>query len=557
MTSTHHLSFSRAAMATLLATTLSAGIIGCSSSDGGVASTTIDGTVFASAVDGAACTIEDVNGNIIVDNITTVAGDYSANIPDVNLTDPLVLVCNGGTYTNEADGSTNETAGMLAAYADANTLAAGTGFHATPDSTIMHQLIIQHQMTLADAEAAFEAAFGYTPDNSIAPTDATAPDAGATHEELLAGLHAATFSQLALDLGLTAAEQFNLMLALAEDLSDGTLDGSNTTGIALSANIQNQFTLAMMNFRDGGNDASGLDNSMIGILPFAQTAITASYTVEYLKDTMGMMEMEAMEGKSQFQVRITNNSDSTPATGLAVTLMPMMHMATMTHTSPVDNAGACIPNATAGTYDCTVYYLMASAMMDGSSMGYWDLKVMVAGEAAHFFPPVMMAMNGTAKATLKNNADQIYNMMMDVNEDRTYSLFKSDLTSNAITGHDFELFIAAKETMMSFPAVDEGTILNTNSIDELTLALTFTAAPMTIEASTDPDFLDGTEVSATNTGNGYWTATGITGLTNDIEGDIYIRMTINGTQYTTDGIALTTGPTSVAKFTVTPSMPMP
>ena len=550
MSMSHRLSFSRTAMATLLATTLSAGIIGCSS-DSSTASTTIEGSAFASAVDGAACTIEDVNGNIIVDNITTVAGDYSANIPDANLAYDLVLICNGGTYTNEADGSANETAGMLAAYADANTLAAGTGFHATPDSTIMHQLIIQHQMTLADAETAFNAAFGYTPDNSVAPTDATGPVAGATNEELLAGLHAATFSQLALDLGLTAAQQFELMLALAEDLSDGTLDGSNTTGIALSANIQNQFTLAMMNFRDGGNDASGLTSDMIGTLPFAQTAETASYTVEYLKDTMGMMEMEAMEGKSQFQVRISNNSDSTPATGLTVTLMPMMHMATMTHSSPVD--GVCNESATAGTYNCTIYYLMASAMMDGSSMGYWDVSViiggMMTGETAHFFPPVMMSMNGTALAKLKNNGDQIYNSMLDVNEDRLYYLFKSNLTST-MSGHDFELFIAAKVSMMSFPAVETNAVLASGG------ALTdLTINPIVIEVSTDPDFgpaAGSNIVVATEDTNGYWTAPGVMGLTNDTEGDLYVRMTINGNQYTTDG-ADANGPNSVAKFTVTPS----
>ena len=92
----HHLSFSRTALATLLATTLSAGLIGCGS-DGSTASTTIDGSAFASAINGAACTIEDVNGNIIVDNIMTVAGDFTAAIPDVNLADDLVLNVDGGT----------------------------------------------------------------------------------------------------------------------------------------------------------------------------------------------------------------------------------------------------------------------------------------------------------------------------------------------------------------------------------------------------------------------------------------------------------------------------
>ncbi|MDH5388759.1 MAG: hypothetical protein OEY06_09935 [Gammaproteobacteria bacterium] len=534
----HHLSFSRTAIATLLAAILSAGTVGCSN-DAGVASTTIDGSVFASAVDGAACSVQDINGNIIVDNIgTSATGTYSANIPTANLADDLVLVCDGGTYTNEADG-TSQTAGMLAAYANGGTLAAGVALHATPDSTIMYQLRMQHQMTHADAEAAFSSAFGYTPDTTIAPTDATAPATGASNDELLAGLHAATFSQLALDLGLTAAEQFDLMLALAEDLSDGTLDGSNTTGIALSANIQNQFTLAMMNFRDGGNDASGLAADMIGVLPFAQTALTANYTVEYLKDTMGMMEMDAMEGKSQFQIRVTD-SVGAPVSD-TVSIMPMMHMADKTHSTPVDNAGACIPSATPGTYDCTVYYVMASVMMDGTSMGYWDLAVMVGGMAdtAHFFPPVMMAMNGTAMVKLKNS--NLTMMSMDGPVARTFQVFKSSLIS--VPGsHTFELFTSTMETMMSFPAVFDGVSLN-----EAALII----ANMAVEVSTDAAFTS--PILANQDGSGYWTAEGITGLTNGVEGTLYVRIATN--TYTLnssiDGVA-GAGINDYATFTVTP-----
>ncbi|MES0328133.1 MAG: hypothetical protein ABUK13_08080 [Gammaproteobacteria bacterium] len=553
MSITHHLSFSRTAIATLLATTLSAGITGCSS-DSGTSSTTIDGSTFASAVNGASCTIQDINGNIIVDNITTSAtGTYSASIPNVNLNDDLVLICNGGTYTNEANANANETAGMLAAFADGGTLTTGGALHATPDSTIMYQLRVQHQMTLVDAETAFSAAFGYTPDNSIAPTDATGPAAGATDAELLAGLHAATFSQLAFELRLTAAQQFELMLALADDISDGTLDGVNATvpvsaaGAVLPADIQNQFTLAMLNFRDtanGGHDASGLTSAMIGILPFAQTALTASYTVEYLKDTMGMMEMDAMEGKSQFQVRVTD-SVGAPVSD-TVSIMPMMHMATKTHSTPVD--GACLESVIiAGTYDCTIYYLMASAMMDGTSMGYWDLKVMIGGmmgESTHFFPPVMMAMNGTALAKLKNDGDQIFNMMLQAAENRLYFLFKSSLTG--MTGnHSFELFIAAKEDMMSFPAILTDVVLASGgSIADLVVN------PIVIEVSTDPNFATG--FTATENGNGYWMAAGITGLTNDVEDTLYVRMTINGTQYSTDG-TIANGSNAVATFTVTPS----
>lgn len=545
MSLTHHLSFSRTAITTLLATTLSAGIVGCSN-DAGVSS--IDGSVFASAVDGAACSVQDINGNIIVDNISTSAtGTYSANILTANLAGDLVLVCNGGTYTNEADG-TSQTAGMLAAYVDGGTLATGVNLHATPESTIMYQLRMQHQMTLTEAETAFNLAFGYTPDSTIAPTDATAPVAGATDDELLAGLRAATFSQLTLDLGLTAAQQFDLLLALADDLSDGVLDGVNAAGAVSAAgsvlpvDIQNQFTTAMLNFRDGGNDASGLTADMIGVLPFAHTATSSSYTVEYVP---GMMD--PMEGKSQFQIRVTDSTGA--AVSEAVSLMPMMYMSTKTHSTPVD--GACTESTTAGTYDCTMYYVMASVMMDGMSMGYWDLKVMIggmSGESVHFFPPVMMAMNGTALAKLRNS--NLTMTMMSTTSVRTFLIFKSSLMGT--TGsHTFELFTSTMATMMDFPAVDNSAILNDGTPNALTIT------GMTVEVSTDPTFNTDTVVASEDS-NGYWTAPGITGLTDGVEGTLYVRVNINTHTLNSsiDGVA-GAGINDYATFTITPSAAMP
>ncbi|MCW8831632.1 MAG: hypothetical protein OQK32_08960 [Gammaproteobacteria bacterium] len=542
----------RTAITTLLAATLTAGITGCSS-DGGTATTTIDGSVFASAVNGANCQIKDISGNVIVDSIITSAnGNYSANIPNTSLTSDLVLICNGGTYTNESDG-TSQTAGMLAAFADGSTLSTGVSLHATPESTIMHRLRTQHQMTLAEAETAFNNAFGYTPDNTIAPTDATAPGAEATDEEKLAGLRAATFSQLTLDLGLTAAQQFDLLLALADDLSDGTLNGQNTAGSvsvassALPADIQNKFTIAMLNFRDtdnGGRDASGLSNSMIGIPPFAKIAISDSYTVEYIEGMMG-----AMEGKSQFQIRVTDGAGAPVSS--TVSLMPMMYMDDKNHSSPVD--GNCVETSTAGTYDCIMYYVMASVMMDGMSMGYWDIKVMIGGmmgESVHFFPQVMMAMNGTALVKQKNEYDTIMNMEGGADA-RTFLLFKSNLSG--MTGnHTFELFTATMETMMSFPAVTSTTTLGIGTGNELVIS------SMSIEVSTDPTFVSDS-VMATEDGNGYWTAAGITGLINDVEGELYVRMVINGLTYNSsiDGVYIDEATTpSYATFTVTPSMPM-
>jgi hypothetical protein len=282
MSITHHLPFARSAVAVMLATTLTAGLTGCNSSSGGSTSTSISGSVFAAPVSGASCEIQDNNGNIIAGPFTSSAtGGYSANIPNASLDDDLMLICNGGSYTDEADG-TNQTAGTMAAYAAGGTLGTNVGLHATPESTIIYQQMSQYGKTFAEAQTAFKTAFGYTPDTTIAPTNATSPDTGATENQLLAGLHAAAFSQLTVDLGLSPGQQFALLAALAQDLADGTLDSVDASGtvnidgdstLPLPVDIQNQFVISMLKFHhDDTKNLTGLSNDKIGTLPFSMIA---------------------------------------------------------------------------------------------------------------------------------------------------------------------------------------------------------------------------------------------------------------------------------------------
>lgn len=266
---------------------------------------------------------------------------------------------------------------------------------------------------------------------------------------------------------------------------------------------------------------------------------TDSYKVEYVPGTM-----EPMQGKTEFQVRVSDRSTGDATTGETVTPMPMMYMNTgMNHASPVD--GNCLESSTAGTYDCTVYYLMADTM-NGESVGYWELTMMIGGmngESAMFYPSVGMAMGDTARATLKHSSDTLTASMGS--EVRTHFLFKSSLTGMT-DNHDFQIFTAAKESMMSFPATTSSTTLNATSADILVIT------SMSIEVSTTSTF--DVIYTATENGNGYWTASGITGLTNDVEGTLYVRMVINGITYNNsiDG----TGSIEYATFTVTPGMSM-
>ncbi len=501
---------------------------GSSSNDEGTDTTTVTGSVTAAPVDGASVVARDTAGNTLAGPVSTAAdGTYTLRIAKTSLASDLVLVSSGGTYTDEATGL-NTTAGTLAAHIAGGSLPATGQVHMTPASTIVHDLVHTHGMSLNAAQSAFASAFGFGAETSLAPVDATNPPAGVSDARLLAGLRAAAFSQLTLDLGLTTSGQFNLLTALAEDLADGRLDGVGGNGVVtvvastlLPADIQNRFGQAMVGFHASAHNNTGLSNDRIGTVPFAKLALSDHYKVAYLSGMMG-----AMAGKTAFKLRVSNLADDTAAAGLSLSLMPMMYMASgMMHSSPI---GGCSESATAGEYDCTVYYLMASAMSNGLSMGYWQLKVMIGGmmgESVTFSPAVMMAMGDTAKVTLRGQtgSDMIAGMAMA--ENRSYYLFKDGL--GGMTGHHtLTLFAAAKESMMSYKAVSAGTVLNSGDA-----AYALTVASMAVEISTDGS----TWIDASNSGNGLWTATGITGLTDGTASNVYARLTINGEQKTTNG----------------------
>ncbi|MGE0371095.1 MAG: hypothetical protein AB7Q01_04315 [Gammaproteobacteria bacterium] len=519
----------------------------CGGSSSDESTTAIGGSVFAAAVGGATVTVEDTSGNTVAGPVTTdSAGGFTIDLPADLLADDLVFRSAGGTFTDEASGDSGVTGGSLGAYVAGGALGAAAEVHLTPASTIVQQLVIGHGDSLADAEALVAASFGEMSELDIAPLDATrTPGAGADPERVRAGLRAAAFSQLALDLGLDPADQFDLFAALAADLSNDALDGADASGPVpagaqtLPADVQNRFERALMNFRGGGNDNSGLTADQIGALGFAKVALTDSYRIEYVPGAAA-----ASDGKTAFSLSITDRDSGLGVDGLTITVSPVMYMSGMSHGTAVDG---CVAGAAAGDYDCTVYYLMASSMANGMSMGYWDLGISVDGgaiETAHLYPHVMMAMGDTTRSVLKGQADQIAMMGMGMPEGRNYYVFLDTVAAAMGGGHDIALFIAARETMMSHPPVAVGTVLNDGD-----MAHELSVASMTVELSTD----GATWTAATDNGSGHWSGAGITGLTDGEQGELYVRLTVNGEQKTTNGAAPAgDGSNDYGTFLVTP-----
>jgi hypothetical protein len=499
----------------------------------------VSGSVYAAPVDGGTVVVLNSTGTTTVAGPvrTGVDGTYTVHIPASAVGSDLIVSSTSGTYLDEATG-TNTPADTLSAYVTGGTLGSNSGVHLDPSSTIITRLVQMHGKTLSQANTLFSQAFGYVPDCSIAPKNR--PSAGNDQLQRLAALHAMAYSQLTKDLGFGPAVQFNLLAALADDLADGTLDGMNganpvslPTG-TLPADIGNRFEHALISLlTNTAVNLTGLDEGQIGTLPFATVAISTNYRAEYMQ--LGMMG--ATQGKTMFKIKLSN-LDGAPVPGKAVTLMPKMHMAGgMSHATPV---GAVIDNGD-GTYTCTLYYLMPS----GPGMGYWELKVMIGmSDSVTFYPPVGMAMGDTTRTTLTatSSNDTVASGMTAVK--RSYYLFHDGLSGTSA----FNLFIATRESMMSYPAVSVGTVLSSPS---------GTITSMTVRASTDanPDPALKTWIDATPGSNaGQWALSGLTNLVSGQTGTIYVQLVVNGEQKTLDGlVSNASGTNTYAAFTVTPN----
>ncbi|MDD2853492.1 MAG: hypothetical protein PHY09_16520 [Desulfuromonadaceae bacterium] len=492
---------------------------GCSSSsDSQTAGTTsVTGVVMAGPASGASVTVKSAGGAVVAGPVITGAdGSYSITIPNSALSGALTFEASGGTFSDEATATSGVAMGTLTSYIVGSGLAPGATVAIDPSTTIIQKLIAGGK-TKAEADSAFLAAFGYTPDNSIKPVFAAISSA-ATTSERLAGLRTAAFSQLTKDLLLPPNKQFELINSIASDLADGILDGGYTVAtVAIPEDISNLFGQALVGFQMSANNKSKLTPDKIGAPRFNRVALTPTYRVEFLQGMTG-----AATGRTTFQIRLTTRADSAPATGLTnISLKPYMYMSSKSHTTPKMDI---TESDTPGTYDATIYYVMSTAM-NGVSMGVWEVKVMIGSETATFYPDVAMAMGTTSLAKILGVNDKI--MGMSGLENRTYFLFNDGIVREGMANtYTVKLFTATKEMLTNFPAVYNGTSLRNESGTD------WTVSGMVVEVSNDKT--NWTPL-ADASGNGHWS---VSGITPDTGNKIYFRLTVNGEQKTIDGAAV-------------------
>lgn len=256
----------------------------------------------------------------------------------------------------------------------------------------------------------------------------------------------------------------------------------------------------------GNSSNNNGDGNTVTTLP------AGTYSVTYVPGT-GMMAPS--EGKTSFQVRIVRRSDNSAATDLAgsINLNPMMDMGMgmgMNHSAPVD---IVTESGTAGTYDCTIYYLMK---------GDWQLDVKIGSETATFYPSVAMAMTGsdTAKKSMYGASDVMVSEMSGT-QYNYYFLFNDGMVSAATP--TFKLYIThTEDNKMTF-----------NPISTVS-SPTGTVDSAIVSASTDSTFTTGT-VTASDDGNGHWSVSGISDLLTAGTYTVYVKLQVSNEDKTTNG----------------------
>lgn len=238
--------------------------------------------------------------------------------------------------------------------------------------------------------------------------------------------------------------------------------------------------------------------------------------------------------------------DHHPATGLAssISLKPMMDMGMMAHGSPVP-IDAVSESATPGTYDCTLYFPMASVDASNNPAGQWTLDVGVDSVSAGVLDLTVGLAEGTSTThvMLKNASDTF--MSQGSAKMRSYPLFADSIEPAGNGDFTFKVFVATiQEGAMVWPPVTVGLELVDKTGENVQLKI----QTLDLQASTD-----GTTWTPMTCDAASRCGAALSGLSASVEGKVFVKMAVNGKDYTTDGDAADPGKSNgFASFTVTP-----
>ena len=233
---------------------------------------------------------------------------------------------------------------------------------------------------------------------------------------------------------------------------------------------------------------------------------------------------EISNGVAEVSVKVTdNNGDDLPSS--SVTIKPMMNMASgMQHGTPFSaNSGELDDD---GEFSTTAYFLMPSAMGD-TPMGDWSITMAFEGESETFDITVEMATSDVKKLS-GGDSDQIPSM-----ENRTYYLFERErmVMDNM---NSFEVFIAAREDMMNYAAIEEDVTLNEGVMGANLTINNVQVEMCNMQNDCSKQSVNWISASAIEGEAGVYKVMGL-GLMGDDNDEVDVRLTINDAQKTSDG----------------------
>lgn len=566
----------------ILAGAMALALAACGGGGGATAvvETRISGSAVAGAVDGTVVVSDGAGRQVASGSVT--AGQFSLTLPDSALDERLTFTVSG-RYLDEVSGDpvTLSSGRPLALTVAARHFRAGQAGNApvTPGSTIIHHLVQDRAMTLSQAQAAFQNAFGYLPDMDAVPFDPAATDSAAAAARAQADRDAAfrigVFSQLADDLGLSGDDIAALPGALAEDLSDGELDGSDgVAAVSIGSAAVNLQRLHQTNplaarllaahggFAGHASNAAGLSAPSIGLPSLVYDAPGSSKTITTPSGRLLSATLEApahapiaagfWTARVRHQITLTDAATQQPidlasdANFKAVSHHPYMHMLSgHDHSTPHAHTATALG---AGVYTLDAYYVMASVMGMGAAampMGLWDYPVHISedldGDAnttndvvtttVMFHPQVRMPMDGSTFFAKVSNSDHQWTPMTGTTQPRPYRVWLHEITSNPDGSHDLTVFVSTRDLGnmgsghggMRFPAVYSGQTLHGPLDGETRPALTLTSVGVAVSVDGGNSWQAMTE----GDGSGLFSISGLIGLSTSEANTLSFRLSVN------------------------------
>ncbi len=153
-------------------------------------------------------------------------------------------------------------------------------------------------------------------------------------------------------------------------------------------------------------------------------------------------DSEIKVGYCKFYVKLTNVSDNSLIENASVMMKTLMDMGTMKHSSPMENPTD--DQAVNGLYECAAVFIMA---------GMWDVTFVI-NEGSEFTTSIDVAATEDVRNVVGSDGN-------------TYFVTLVEPMKPLVGMNDFEICVHTRESMMSFPAVEDVNVVMTPSMPSM------------------------------------------------------------------------------------------